>query len=117
MIEATAAGKRGNMIEIDELLNRARSKAGLKNDFQLSKKISVSANTIFLYREGVNLPTGRNMLALAQLAGLSPPLALVILNFWKAVRFGEKKDVEAWREIYLRLIKEKDKNTPGQAAA
>lgn len=76
-------------MEINELMDTAKSKNSLKSDRALAIAIGASQPTVFRIRQGFGYPSEQNMMKLGELAGMTKAEALLLLNMWKAE--GEAK--------------------------
>lgn len=82
---------------LTDYIERARAVSGLVSDRRLSIALEISQPTISLYRRGLCIPTPAKMVKLAQLAGVSPEVALLHRAAWQA-------DDQVSRAVMSRLI-------------
>ena len=86
-----------NQMDINEYLDLAKEKQGIKSDRELAAALGHKSNqSIVFMRRGVTNPSDDTMLKIAELAGLSPEAALLRLNIWRS------KTPET-RELYTTL--------------
>lgn len=78
-------------MEIQEVLERAKSNSGFKSERKLAQSIGVTHPTLLRIRRGWGYPSEENMVKLGELAGISRAEALLLLNFWKSQ--GEARTV------------------------
>lgn len=65
-------------------LDRARNRAGLKSDRQLSLALGHTGPTVWRYRGGRDFPDDETMIKLAELGELPIDKAIIDLNIWRA---------------------------------
>ena len=82
---------------LTDYLDRARIHSGLGSDNKLSFVLEVSQPSVSLWRRGLAIPTPAKMVKLAQLAGVSPEVALLHRASWQA-------DDQVSRAVMSRLI-------------
>ena len=69
---------------LTEYLDLARERAGIASDNALGRALGVSSPAMVAYRRGLSSPTPERMVKLAELAGVSPELALLHRMSWQA---------------------------------
>jgi transcriptional regulator with XRE-family HTH domain len=82
---------------LTDYIERAKAVSGIVSDRQLSVALEISQPTISIYRRGLCIPTPAKMVKLAQLAGISPEVALLHRAAWQA-------DDQVSRAVMSRLI-------------
>jgi transcriptional regulator with XRE-family HTH domain len=82
---------------LTDYMDRARIHSGITSDNRLSDALDVSQQTISTYRRGLAIPSPAKMVKLAQLAGVSPEVALLHRAAWQA-------DDQVSRAVMSRLI-------------
>ena len=82
---------------LTDYIERAKAVSGIVSDRQLSIALEISQPTISIYRRGLCIPTPAKMVKLAQLAGISPEVALLHRASWQA-------DDQVSRAVMSRLI-------------
>jgi transcriptional regulator with XRE-family HTH domain len=82
---------------LTDYIERAKAVSGIVSDRQLSVALEISQPTISIYRRGLCIPTPAKMVKLAQLAGVSPEVALLHRASWQA-------DDQVSRAVMSRLI-------------
>jgi transcriptional regulator with XRE-family HTH domain len=82
---------------LTDYIERAKAVSGIVSDRQLSIALEISQPTISIYRRGLCIPTPAKMVKLAQLAGVSPEVALLHRASWQA-------DDQVSRAVMSRLI-------------
>lgn len=82
---------------LTDYMDRARVYSGLGSDNRLAAALEISQATISTYRRGFSIPTPAKMVKLAQLAGISPEVALLHRAAWQA-------DDQVSRAVMSRLI-------------
>ena len=82
---------------LTDYIERAKAVSGLVSDRRLSVALEISQPTISLYKRGLCIPTPAKMVKLAQLAGVSPEVALLHRASWQA-------DDQVSRAVMSRLI-------------
>lgn len=71
-------------MQIDELLDAARSHSRLKSDRDLAKAAGVTKNAISQFRTKRTWPADETQLRLCHLAGIDPSIGLLWLNIWRS---------------------------------
>ncbi len=71
------------MATLSYYLDMAKSAAGVDSDRALARQMDISTGHAAAWRTGRAFPTDKNMVKLAELAGLSPLEALVDLNIMR----------------------------------
>jgi transcriptional regulator with XRE-family HTH domain len=82
---------------LTDYLDRARAYSALGSDNRLAAALEISQATISSYRRGFSIPTPAKLVRLAQLAGVSPEVALLHRGAWQA-------DDQVSRAVMSRLI-------------
>ena len=82
---------------LTDYMDRARAHSGITSDNRLSDALETSQQTVSTYRRGLAIPSPAKMVKLAQLAGVSPEVALLHRAAWQA-------DDQVSRAVMSRLI-------------
>jgi transcriptional regulator with XRE-family HTH domain len=85
------------MIELSEILDRARAKIGATSDRQLAQALGVVPSSFTQYRHGISLPSDDVMVRICLASGIAEEAGLLLLNMWRSQ--GRS------RTIYRRLFK------------
>ena len=86
-------------MELVELLETAKAKAGLPSDYALAKTININRSNICAWRDGTTLPSDRAIAALAATAADDPAKWLIWLNI-------ERSASDLCRASYERIMME-----------
>jgi transcriptional regulator with XRE-family HTH domain len=83
---------------LDEYLDAALQRQGLRSDRSLGLALGLTHSLVSQYRRAISWPSDEVMMALAELAGADPFIALAQLNVWRA------KTARA-RDMYLEIAR------------
>jgi transcriptional regulator with XRE-family HTH domain len=86
-------------MEIQELLDKAKKRAGLNSDYALAQSLGFTKQAISKWRNDLGAPDAEGALKLAGLAGIEPVAALAVCElaktrdpdktaFWKTIAAG-----------------------------
>lgn len=84
-------------MKLTDYLDRARTNAGLPSDNALAKLVGIANPSLIQWRRGLAIPTPARMVKLAQLAGVSPEVALLHRASWQA-------DDQVSRDVMSRIL-------------
>lgn len=84
------------MLRVDEVLDRAKERAGLKYDKDLSEHLGLSHGAVSNWRKGRALPDVVTCEKLAVLCGFAPLQVIAAINEQRAISAAEKK---VWRRL------------------
>lgn len=87
------------MKTIDDYLELAKEKQGLKSDRQLGRALEFKSQSISFWRHRKTIPSDENMVELAKLAGEDPETALLELAYWRTCSRNE----HAAAQVFLRM--------------
>jgi|SRR3989344_2755004 len=89
------------MKTIAEILDYVKEKTGIKNDYNLSLKIGLSAMAIFEFRNNKSIPSDETCIKLAGLTGEDPKKIILIAH---AARAKSPEAKKAWNGILKKAI-------------
>lgn len=82
---------------LTDYLDRARERSGILSDNRLAMLLGVAHTSLLGWRRSLSVPTPAKMVRLAELAGVSPEVALLHRAAWQA-------DDQASRDVMSRII-------------
>lgn len=88
------------MLTTDQLLDAAKTAAGITSDYRLARTIPVSDNTLYNWRHGLTSPDEERSARLAEMAGLDVGYVLTCMAAARAKDEGLKS---AWATLAKRL--------------
>lgn len=88
------------MLTTDQLLDAAKTAAGITSDYRLARTIPVSDNTLYNWRHGITSPDEERSARLAEMAGLDVGYVLTCMAAARAKDEGLKS---AWSMLAKRL--------------
>ena len=97
------------MISVQDLLTRARERAGVSSDRALSKQLGLSHAALHKIGKGQAFPSDDTMMRLAAVSGIAPEEALLLLNVWRKTG--------ATNTTYRRLLNRLNSKSASEAAA
>ncbi len=77
------------MLSIDDYIEYAQAFNGNLNDAQLSRELNLSQSQVGFYKKRKSLPSDETMVRLAEMGNQNIDLALLHLNWWRAVSRDE----------------------------
>lgn len=80
-----------DMLSIDQYLDLAKERQGFRSDNAINKALGFAGNSVNYWRQKKTWPSDERMIALADLAGIDPEIALLDLNIWRAA--GKTKTI------------------------
>lgn len=86
-------------MNIDQLCDLAKKRAGLTSDRELARRLAVSAGAVNFYRSKRTWPSEDTIIKLAELAEIDAAEAIIELNIWRSK--GPEADI--YRDILIRL--------------
>ena len=84
-------------MKLTEMLDMARERAGISSDTRLAAAVGVHQTAVVQWRRGTATPTPSKLVRLAELAGVSPAVALLHRASWQA-------DDQASRDVMSRIL-------------
>jgi len=93
------------MLDIDNLLDQAKSNSGLASDRAIGRHLEVNQSLVAHWRKGSAFPNDNVIVELADLAGIPSKLVLMSINAYKTRGRA--------REVYLEILQE-TQETPSQ---
>ena len=82
-------------MQLDFYLEKAKQRLGTDSDRQLAKSLNVSNVTVCAWRKRHQWPSDERMLAIAEMADISPDQALIELNIWRTASPGARRYYES----------------------
>ena len=86
-------------MNIVELLERARSRTGVKSDRALCRELRLTHQAYLNYRRGVGVPSDDTMLRLCAIAGVSDEEGLLLVNMWRSKGRATAIYRHLWQEL------------------
>ncbi|MEO0411822.1 MAG: hypothetical protein AAF221_08305 [Pseudomonadota bacterium] len=91
------------MRSIDDYLDLAREAQGFNSDRKIGLKLGVASAVISNYRTGKTLPADAHMVAISQMAGIDPEVALAELNFWRTAHKGDMESAGFYQKMATKM--------------
>ena len=82
-------------MNIDFYIDQAKQKSNSSSDRELAKRLNVTHVAVSNWRTRRVWPSDENMMALSEMAGLSPSQGLIELNIWRTGSPGARRYYEA----------------------
>jgi transcriptional regulator with XRE-family HTH domain len=86
-------------MNIVDLLERARTKLGVKSDRALCRETGIAHQRYLNYRRGIAHPNEETMLRLCATAGVSDDEGLLLLNMWRSKGRAATIYRRLWQEL------------------